>query len=359
MTQASEHAPARLTRGKLAHLVTLSNRYGIIAATAIDHRTPLHKAIEQAKGTPVSAAELGEFKALLAEVLSPHASAILTDPEYGLGAIDAVAPGVGVMLAYEKTGYDFAIKGRLPDLLPAWSVQRLVEAGANGIKILLYYDPDDDPAINTIKQAYVERIGAECRANDVPFFLEPITYSDEIADVQGLAFARVKPAKVTAAMREFSQPRYGVDILKVEVPITARYLEGSTANIDGAIVYTRAQAMELLRVAASASQVPFIYLSAGVTDTVFRELLQLAATAGVAFAGVLCGRATWQDGIAAYAAGGAATLRAWLHERGVPNVAALNGTLSQTATPWWDFYGGKEHLEIVAGTNHESSLAES
>ncbi len=67
--------------------------------------------------------------------------------------------------------------------------------GADVIKILLYYDPDDDPKINTIKQAFIERVGAECQAYDVPFFLEPLAYSDTVGDEKSFEFARVKPGR--------------------------------------------------------------------------------------------------------------------------------------------------------------------
>jgi tagatose 1,6-diphosphate aldolase len=87
----------------------------------------------------------------------------------------------------------------------------------------------------------------------------------------------------------------------------------------------------------------FIYLSAGVSDEVFRETLELAAEAGTPFSGVLCGRATWQGGIPEYGRGGARALRAWLSERGVQNIQALNEVMSKGARPWWDFYGGREH----------------
>ena len=100
------------------------------------------------------------------------------DPEYGLPALEARAPGAGVLLAYEQTGYDATVPGRLPDLLPEWSARRLVAAGADAIKILLYYNPDDTEAVNTVKHAFIERVGAECAANDVPFFLEPLYYED-------------------------------------------------------------------------------------------------------------------------------------------------------------------------------------
>src|SRR5207302_9711734 len=114
------------------------------------------------------------FKTEVTKVLTPYASAVLLDPEYGLGALASRVVGSGVLLAYEKSGYDFSVKGRLPDLLPEWSVRRLVEAGAQAIKILMYYNPFDQAKINVIKQVYVERIGTECTALDVPFFLEPL-----------------------------------------------------------------------------------------------------------------------------------------------------------------------------------------
>lgn len=336
----------RMSRGKFEGINAVADANGIIAALAIDQRGSLQKAIGKAQGGTATDANLTEFKSVAVEVLTPYATAVLLDPEYGLEAVQRRAPGTGVFLAYEKTGYDAALKGRLPDLLPEWSVKRLIEAGANVIKILLYYDPDDDTAINTIKHAFIERIGAECRANDIPFFLEPISYSDAIGDEKGIEFARAKPEKVTKYMQEFSQPHYGVDVLKVEVPVNVRYVEGSLANTDGQVAYSRAEAQQLFRSAAAASQVPFIYLSAGVTDEVFRETLKLAAEAGTPFSGVLCGRATWQDGIPAYGQGGAEALRDWLLDRGVQNVLALNEVLATGAKPWWDFYGGKNNIEV-------------
>ncbi len=339
-------AKIRMSKGKFDGINSVADENGVIAAVAIDQRGSLKKAISKAKGRDASSAELSEFKTLIAELLTPYASAILLDPEYGLEAIHHRAPNAGVLLAYEKTGYDATVKGRLPDLLPEWSVKRLVEAGADVIKILLYYDPDDDPKVNTVKHAFIERVGAECRANDVPFFLEPICYSDEVGDEKSLAFARVKPEKVTQYMREFSQPRYGVDVLKVEVPVNMRYVAGTRANPDGQAAYDREDAKRFFREAAGVSQVPFIYLSAGVSDEVFRETLELAAEAGTPFSGVLCGRATWQDGIPEYGQGGANAFRAWLNDRGVTNIQELNKVLAMGAKPWWDFYGGKDNLLV-------------
>ena len=66
-----------------------------------------------------------------------------------------------LLLAYEETGYDNSQPGRLPDLLPHASAKRIVDWGADAVKILIY-SPFDDPQVNDIKHAFIERIGAEC-----------------------------------------------------------------------------------------------------------------------------------------------------------------------------------------------------
>src|SRR3954470_4830985 len=189
----------KLTPGKLEGLKRVSNQRGVIAAAAMDQRGSLKKAL----GANAGDKELEEFKALVTEVLTPHASGILLDPEWGLPASKRRAKNAGLLLAYEKTGYDKTGPGRLPDLLDHWSVRRLKEAGADCIKILLYYTPTDGAKINDIKHAWVERIGDECRANDIPFFLEFVGYEEGI-DEKGLEYAKKKPEIVRASMEEFS-----------------------------------------------------------------------------------------------------------------------------------------------------------
>ena len=339
----------KISRGKFEGLNACADSNGIIAALAVDHRGNLLEAIAKARGVygQATKADMLAFKTTVTRVLTPLASAILLDPEYGLEAIASRAPGTGVLLAYERSGYDFSTKGRLPDLLPMWSVRRLVEAGAQAIKILLYYNPFDAEEINAIKQAYVERIGAECLGMDVPFFLEPLVYDESSGDEKGLAFARKKPEYVTRTMQEFAQPRYGVDVLKVELPVNPAFVAGTLAFRGVESAYSRSEAIVYLRTAASATSGPFIYLSGGSTDEAFCEMLEMAAEAGVQYSGVLCGRATWQDAIAVYAREGVAALEAWLAQRGAHNIQVLNQTLARGATPWWDIYGGKENIEVI------------
>jgi tagatose 1,6-diphosphate aldolase len=336
-----------MTKGKFAGISACANNNGVIAAAAMDQRGSLEKAIGKARGSAAVADDLVKFKVAVSRILTRYASAILLDPEYGLEALKARATGSGVLLAYEKTGYDTKDDSRLPDLLPEWSVYRLVAAGANVVKILLYYNPTHPERINTIKHAFMERVGAECAANDVPLFLEVVCYNDSLGDAKGLEFAKAKPGYVKAYMEEFSKPQYKVDILKVEVPVNMAFVEG-TKTFAGQKAYTRKEALKLFQETASVSKLPFIYLSAGVSDEVFRETLELATEAGTPFSGVLCGRATWQDGIPVYASGGLDALNAWLEDRGVKNITALNTILAKGAKPWWDFYGGKGNIRVAA-----------
>jgi tagatose 1,6-diphosphate aldolase len=326
----------KLTPGKLAGMKKVADGRGVIAAAAMDQRGSLQKALAKEKGSDVDDAMMQEFKALVTEVLTPHASAILLDPEWGIGPSKKRSKNAGLLLAYEKTGYDKTGPGRLPDLLDDWSVRRLKEAGADCIKILLYYTPLDPQPINEIKHAWVERIGDECRANDIPFFLEFVGY-EEGADEKGLEFAKKKPGVVTGSMAEFSKDRYGVDVLKVEVPINMKFVEGAKA-FAGARAYTHDEAKKLFLDAAKAATKPFIYLSAGVSNAEFTESLALASESGVRYAGVLCGRATWKDGIPVYAKQGPAAFRAWLESKGVENIKNVNAALA-SASPWFSFYG--------------------
>ncbi|MGH9671354.1 MAG: tagatose 1,6-diphosphate aldolase, partial [Terriglobales bacterium] len=315
----------KLTPGKLAGMKAVSNERGVIAAAAMDQRGSLQKALAKEKGADISDAMMEEFKSLVTEVLTKHASAILLDPEWGLPASKRRSKNAGLLLAYEKTGYDKTGPGRLPDLLDNWSVRRLKEAGADCIKILLYYTPFDPKNINDRKHAWVERLGDECRANDIPFFLEFVGY-EEGADEKGFEYAKKKPEIVTRAMEEFTKDRYGVDVMKVEVPINMKLVEGAKA-FAGQTAYTRKEAAEHFRRAAAVASRPFIYLSAGVSNAEFTEALELAAESGVKFAGVLCGRATWKDGIPVYGKQGADAFRKWLESEGVKNISNVNDRL--------------------------------
>jgi tagatose 1,6-diphosphate aldolase len=325
-----------LSAGKMKRMRALANERGVIAAAAMDQRGNLQKALSTARGVDVheiTPAMMSEFKVAVSRILTPHASAILLDPEFGLEAGRARAPNAGLLLAYELSGYDTTRPGRLPDLLPHVSVKRLVDWGADAVKIQIYYSPFDDATVNDVKHAFMERVGAECETYEIPFFLEIVGYDPKGGDEKGIEYARHKPELVKRSMEVFSRPEFRVDVLKVEVPINVEFVEGS-AVFKGQKAYTREQARQHFREAAAMAAKPFIYLSAGVSNPQFIESLAIASEAGADYSGVLCGRATWKDGIPVYARQGLKALEEWLQREGVRNINAVNAAI-QSAHPWY------------------------
>ncbi|MFD3445944.1 tagatose-bisphosphate aldolase [Microbacteriaceae bacterium 4G12] len=322
-----------LTNNKLAALKRLSDENGIIGALAIDQRGSLKKMIAAGSTKNVGDEGIIHFKELVSEELTPYSTSILLDPEYGLPAAKVRSKNAGLLVAYEKTGYDATTVGRLPDLLPEWSVKRLKEVGADAVKFLLYYDVDEDVEINEYKHVYMERVGSECVAEDIPFFLEIVSYDAQNDDVKSKEYAKVKPHKVIEAMKEFSKPQYNVDVLKVEVPVDMNFVEGYT---NGETVYSKEEAAAYFKEQSEATELPFIFLSAGVSAKLFQETLEFAKESGSTFNGVLCGRATWKNGVEPFASNGEQAGRVWLQETGKKNIEELNDVLKESASSWFN-----------------------
>lgn len=324
-----------MTPNKKKAMEQLATKDGIISALAIDQRGALKKMLSALGETPTDE-QLIEFKALVSSELTPYASAILLDPEYGLPAAKVRDPSAGLLLAYEKTGYDVSTPGRLPDLLGDWSALRLKEEQADAVKFLLYYDVDEDPKINHLKHVFIERLGSECVGEDRPFYLELLSYDANINDSASQEYAKVKPHKVIEMMKEFSKPRYQVDVLKVEVPVNMNFVEGFS---DKEIVYSQKEAADFFKAQSEATHLPFIFLSAGVSSELFQQTLVFAHASGSTFNGVLCGRATWKDGVKAYVDAGKEGAVKWLRTQGRQNIENLNQVINQTATPWYQKTG--------------------
>lgn len=324
--------PNIVTVGKSAGLKAVSDQRGVIAAAALDQRGLLKKMLaKEMEGREPSDEMVTEFKKLVANTMTRYASSILLDVEYGLPAVP-FTNGKGVMLAYEKSGYDATAPEFIPSVTEGWSVLRIQEAGAAAVKILIYYTPFEKEWVNQQKQAWVERVGAECRALDIPMFLEFLGYPVNGEDPKGLEYARRKPEIVVASMEEFSKDRYGADVLKVEVPVQMKFVNG-TKTYGGEEAYSKVQAREYFRKAAAATTKPFVYLSAGVTNAEFIESLEFALESDVRFNGVLCGRATWQDAVPEFARRGAKACEDWLETQGVENIQNVNRVL-EAARPW-------------------------
>ena len=309
---------------KQEKLKRLCDKNRIIGALAIDQRGALRRMLGE--DTPVE--QLETFKVLVSKYLTKYASSILLDPELGWKAAEARDKNAGLLVAYEKTGYDKTVPGRYPDLVENVSIQRLKANGADAVKVLLYIDVDEDRAVNDVKEAFIERIASECKAEDMPFFLELVSYDAKVTDEK--EYAKLKPRKVIEAMKLYSQERFGVDVLKVEVPVNMKYVEGFAEN---EVLYTKEEAAAFYKEQSNATSLPFIFLSAGVSAQLFQDTLHFAKESGSTFNGVLCGRATWAGATKAYQEGGEAATIKWLETIGKQNIVELDAVLQETATP--------------------------
>ncbi len=320
----------KISLEKMKHLKNVSTEYGIIAALAIDQRGSLKKMLISDEDNNTEE-QLTDFKIGISENLTPYSSSILLDPEYGLPAAKKRVSNAGLIFAYEKTGYDATKEGRLPDLLDNWSVKRLKAVGCDAVKFLLYYDVDEKEEINDIKKAFVERLGAECNSEDIPFFLEIVTYDRDIKDAKSIEYAKVKPHKVIESMKEFSKTIYDVDVLKVEVPVNMNYVETYT---ESDFIYTKEEAEKFFALQDEATDLPYIFLSGGVSSKLFQQTLEFARKAGSNYNGVLCGRATWKDSVEIFRDDGVEEFEKWLKNQGKQNMETLNDVLKRNAVAW-------------------------
>lgn len=290
---------------------------GTFSMLAMDQRGSLIRAINPEDPSAVPYSDVISLKRDVITALSPHASAALLDVEYGYPA--CVASGslngrTGLLLAYEKSGYEGDPTARRTALLDNWDVGRSRRAGANGVKLLVYYRPD---AANAAEQeALVSQVAEECEQWQIPLFLEPLHYSLDPA-TKTVPDAERRQVVVESARRLTA---LGITVLKAEFPVDAKQNQDEQ---DWA-----AACAEL----SAASAVPWVLLSAGVDFDIY--LRQVIAACGNGASGVLCGRAVWKESI--QLSGDARA--SFLQYTAVPRFQEIAATVSASARPYTDFY---------------------
>lgn len=346
-----------LTSGKLVNWRRLADRGGRFKMLAIDQRDSLRNALAKAtRRDPkdITYEEMAATKSLITEVLAPHATATLVDPVYGLPRAVKLIPGtVGILVATEETGYDRAGpdgKQRKSRLIDGWSVTKTKQAGANAVKLLLYYNPEASGEVVTHQQRLVRTIGEECLREDLPFLLELVTYAIAEAATDTAEFARKRPQHTIESAREFSKDDYHVDILKLEFPGDLKYsrqfCQGAFDGKDRPAVYDVEEVQAFCRELNDVSQRPWVILSGGVAIKEFLMNLELAVNAGAS--GFLCGRAIWKDVIPKYPDLDA--MRNFLSGDGVYNFVRANAT-AERARPWFVHprFGSWDDVELAQG----------
>jgi tagatose 1,6-diphosphate aldolase len=306
---------------------------------AIDQRGSLRHMFARKNGTQpsdVAPEQLRQVKRIVTQAVAPMASGLLTDPLYGYPAsIHLVPASTGVLLSREQTGYVGTNEGeRRTRLLEDWSPARMVREGADALKLLMYHHPEASTESRDHEQDIVASVGEACEDAGLPFILEVVTYPLGEAAENAAVQAQKKPDLVVDAAQTFSDPRYQVDVLKLEFPANLKYVEEyqDAPFGQGEAVYNRATVEQACERLDQAAGVPWVILSSGVGIDEFVETLQFANAAGAS--GFLCGRAVWKD-IVDYAPDEAAMTR-FMDEVGTPRVERLLD-VNTTARPWTDY----------------------
>lgn len=284
-----------------------------ICGVAVDQGSGLGEALRRVRGAAARDDDLLTFKRMVVRGLSAEASTLLVDATYGERLLPDFDPSCERMLAYEADVYRISNDDRMTVLPDNLRISDYARLGVRVLKFFLYFGPNDDAEINSRKFELVRGIGRECAEHHVAFLFEPIVYDRAIPDEASQQYARAKPGLVEAATRIFADPSFGIDILKVEIPVNLDHVAGFGPQ--GTISQEEAKAC--FRTAfAAAGDVPLLYLSGGVSFDRFLASLRLAKDAGVNMAGFMCGRAIWSDAISIFGAAGPEAAEAWIAGEG-------------------------------------------
>ncbi len=305
------------TLGKVYRLQKCATPEGKFVMFALDHRNNLRHALNPAAPDSVTYEQLAPFKQHLTTVMSPTATGILLDPQFGTApaiANNILARSTGLLIALEKTGYVGQPTARRSQTLPDWSIDKIARLGADGVKLLVYYHPEAPNAAE--QEQLVAQVAESCQAHDLPFFLEPLSFSLD-PNLKKLPSSAKRAVVVETARR---LTLLGVDVLKAEFPLNIADEKDETVW---------AEACEEL---SQASAAPWVLLSAGVNFAEFARQTTIACQAGAS--GVLVGRAVWKEAVSLPEAERDTFLRTVATDR----MAQLSGIISQHARPWPDFH---------------------
>jgi len=296
----------------------MHNKARTFHGVAVDAGSGLEATLRKVRGTRATDQDLAVFKRCVIEELGSGASTALVDAQLGTELLSYYPDNCAPMLAYEADVYHISDEDRITVLPEHLTPQDYAPLGVEQLKFFIYYAPDDDPALNRKKQDLVQSIGQQCADLNLRYLMEPLVYDRQIAS-GSVEFAKIKPDLVRRATELFAEPRFQVDVLKVEVPVDLNYVEGF-----GEPHRNHQQVLDAFRdAAAPASELELVYLSAGVSFEWFEASLKLASEAGVNFSGFMCGRALWSDAIAVFGTGGELELRDWLKRVGTARLKQL------------------------------------
>lgn len=253
-------------------LAPLRRQSGALAMLAVDQREALRNmmATARADGEPVTDADLTSFKVAATRILSPFASGVLIDRQFGFDA--ALAAGViadrcGLIAAAD---HFIPAHGQLVgevQIDPLVDPGRVRDQGAVAMKLLVLHRTDQS-ADN--RRRMVDEFIATCAAAGVASIIEPVCRPPLAPDK-----AWDHDEAIIAAATELG--RCGADLYKGEMPMAGR---GPGAEM-----------RERCRALTATIDGPWVILSSGVAESDFAHAVTVACSEGAS--GFLAGRAVW------------------------------------------------------------------
>jgi tagatose 1,6-diphosphate aldolase len=195
--------------------------------------------------------------------------------------------------------------------------------------VLAWYRPDASAQVRRHQQDFVARIGEACRRYDICFVFELLVYplAGEAHQTQDYVEHRDKhPEMVLDSLRDFVDPRYGVDLFKLESPVQAAAIPDPADRDASEVRRTQALFDEIGEIATR----PWVMLSAGADKIRFQRILTFAYRSGAS--GYLAGRAIWWQAfqhfpdLERFAQG--------LRGEAAAYMAEINGLTDREATAW-------------------------
>ena len=288
-----------------APLTKLARTSGALAMVAVDQREALRGMFAAHQSTPVPDSQLTQFKVDVARELSPYASALLVDQEFGIDAIidqKALKNSCGLIAAADLlvgppggAATDTAVD---PDV----DAIRMRDIGSVGLKFLVLWRNDESP---DVRARVVEDFNKLCMISGLPSIIEIIVKPPTDSSK---SFNREEELIVAAKEAAAWKP----DLYKAEVPFHGEGdLSAITKNAE--------------RISEAIGS-PWVVLSNGVKQPFFNEAVKACSMGGAS--GFLAGRAVWADIV------GASDIPQALREVSIPRLEQLAEIVDSYAKPW-------------------------
>ena len=336
---------ANLRLGKQWGMRRMATSEGHFTMVALDQRPPIANLIAGKRGiaaADVAFKDMVDVKRVIVDSVGKHASALLLDPNYAFpAAIDRLPAHTGLVVTLEDHRFKDTAGGRLSHSIRDWSVEKIKRAGGDGVKVLAWYRPDAAPDVLAHQRAYVEMIGKECTLHDIPYVFELLVYpfpKSASHTTDYVESPEKMPDLVLDSVREFAQPKYGIDLFKLESPLPGATLPAR----DGSPAHLKAQALfdEMGRICKTAG-IPWVMLSAGVAPKQFVRVMEYAYAAGAN--GFLAGRAIWWEAMQHFP--DLAKCSALLRQQGGATLAELEELTKRAGHTWQADYTAFDTLK--------------